>query len=284
MKTGLVLSGGMAKGAFQAGALRAISERISPEKFSCISATSVGTLNAYAFLNGRLDELDEAWRDICNDGARHFVGQVSKSSMVQSSIRRIYKKTDKIDVDFYTTLWDLKRRSAFYKNLSLVQSTLLPEFMKASVAIPLYNKSVLIEGHDFYDGGTIDNIPVFPITKHDVDLVICIHFDESLYMFENEEFDKKVLNIVFPSKNLVKQTAVFEKAGIEEMIGFGYSYTKDLLDIVFAGGEDNIEHIYKTIALLKKGEGERSLRITSEIVMSNINKLTQKLIKRKVIL
>ena len=283
MKIGIVLSGGMAKGAYQAGALRAIGEYINLEDITCVSATSVGTLNAYAFLNERLDILDDLWRDICQDGTRRFVGQISRSSVVQTCIRHICRPEDRMNTDFYTTLWDLKNFSLYYKNLNCINSALMPLYLKASVAIPVYNKAVPLNGHEYFDGGAIDNIPVFPLIRRDLDFIICIHFDESCYVFENSDFDSKILKIVFPSKNFVRQTAFFDKKNIDEMLKVGYSHTKDVLDIVFAYGNDNCERIYKAISLLNKKENERSLRITSEIMMSNINRLTQKLMKRKVI-
>ena len=49
MKLGLVLGGGTAKGAFQLGVLKALARVFPPESFSCISASSVGVMNAYAF-------------------------------------------------------------------------------------------------------------------------------------------------------------------------------------------------------------------------------------------
>ena len=54
-KIGLVLSGGLAKGAYQLGVLKAINELVRLEDIVAISASSVGTLNAYAFINQRLE-------------------------------------------------------------------------------------------------------------------------------------------------------------------------------------------------------------------------------------
>ena len=49
MNIGLVLSGGMAKGAYQVGALTAIKEIIPDGNIKYISASSVGALNSYAY-------------------------------------------------------------------------------------------------------------------------------------------------------------------------------------------------------------------------------------------
>ena len=48
MNIGLVLAGGMAKGALQLGALYALSEFIPLEEIKYVSCASVGALNSYA--------------------------------------------------------------------------------------------------------------------------------------------------------------------------------------------------------------------------------------------
>ena len=47
MHIGLVLSGGMGKGAYQIGALTAIDEFFNPSEFEYVSAASIGVLNMY---------------------------------------------------------------------------------------------------------------------------------------------------------------------------------------------------------------------------------------------
>lgn len=51
---GLVLSGGMGKGAYQIGALTALNEFFYPSDFEYVSAASIGVLNTYAYLTGNL--------------------------------------------------------------------------------------------------------------------------------------------------------------------------------------------------------------------------------------
>ena len=59
-RRGLVLSGGAALGAYQAGALMALHEADS--QFDVISATSIGTINAMAWnMDGVLKELYQHW-------------------------------------------------------------------------------------------------------------------------------------------------------------------------------------------------------------------------------
>ena len=58
MKIGLILSGGIAKGAYQVGVLRAVEEFFSLDEISYISAASVGALNAAAYAAGETKTAD----------------------------------------------------------------------------------------------------------------------------------------------------------------------------------------------------------------------------------
>ncbi len=59
-RRGLVLSGGAALGAYQAGALMALHE--ANLHFGVISSTSIGTINAMAWnIDSVLEELDQHW-------------------------------------------------------------------------------------------------------------------------------------------------------------------------------------------------------------------------------
>ena len=90
MNIGLVLSGGMAKGALQIGALKALNEYIPREEIKFISCASIGVLNGYAYLMNRLDEAEEMWRIACSDDTRQFISQILRSSLLQKDIKELY--------------------------------------------------------------------------------------------------------------------------------------------------------------------------------------------------
>lgn len=62
-KIGLVLTGGGAKGAYQAGCLNAL-HKAGYTRLSAISGTSVGAMNGILLAAGRLDAIDEAWSNL----------------------------------------------------------------------------------------------------------------------------------------------------------------------------------------------------------------------------
>ena len=70
MNIGLVLSGGMAKGALQLGALYALSEFIPLEEIKYVCCASVGTLNGYAYMTNKLEQAKKMWSELCNNGKK----------------------------------------------------------------------------------------------------------------------------------------------------------------------------------------------------------------------
>ncbi len=281
MNIGVVLSGGMAKGAFQIGALRAIDKFIPEGEIKYMSCASIGVLNGYAYVTKKLDIAESIWRDLCDDDNRFYVNQILKSSFLQHDIKLLIGEEDKIDIPFYATLFDSKRLRIVYKNLAKVKKLHVPDYLKASVAMPFYNKPVQIGRTPYYDGAMLDNIPVFPLQEHELDYVICMYFDDTRHKFENITFDNKVIKITFPCANFVKQAFLFSKEQIDDMIEEGYTRTYTILSSILYDGYDNLPSIYKALASLSANDIV-SYRITGDVVTSNINRIAQKFAKRKI--
>ena len=95
--------------------------------------------------------------------------------------------------------------------------------------MPVYNRAVNLDNTSYYDGATVDNIPVFPLKKHNLDYIICFYFDETNYQFENTAFDKKIIKITFPPTNRLRQSVIFKKEDINKMMQAGYDRTTQIL-------------------------------------------------------
>ena len=283
MNVGLVLSGGMAKGAYQIGALRAINEMIPLEDIKYISCASIGVLNGYAFLCEKLDLAEQMWKNICNNDTRLIINQILRSSMLQQNIANLYDSEKSISSSFYCSLFDLNNRSLVYKNLSLADQDQIPLYLKASVAMPVYNHPVKLGEACYFDGAMIDNIPVYPLLAHNIDYIICIYFDNLCYKFESIDFNKKIIKITFPNENILKQSVVFRQSSIEDMIEKGYEKTIYLLKSIFSEGYDNLDYIYRTVDYINNSSKNYSLRITGDVLVTNLNIITQKLTKRKIL-
>ena len=283
MNIGLVLSGGMAKGAYQIGALRALNNFIPLKEIKYMSCASIGVLNGYAYATENLDRAEQMWQSICSKDTRLVISQILRSSMLQQNIVNLYDSEKPISSAFYCSLLDLNHRNIVYKDLSTVDSNQISLYLKASVAMPVYNRSVQLDNTSYFDGAMIDNIPVYPLLKHNLDYIICIYFDDTCYKFENTYFDNKIIKITFPCESVLKQSVIFKQDSIDDMIKSGYDKTMYLLKAVFSEGYENLEYIYRTIDYMNRNNKNNSLRITGDVLVTNLNKITQRLTKRKIL-
>ncbi len=285
MNIGVVLSGGMAKGAYQLGALKALKEFIPIEDIKYVSGASVGVLNGYAFSTDNLGKLEEVWHNLCTeDNSRMFISTLLRSSLLQRSITNLYDTEKPLKTYFYTSLLDTTNKNIVYKNLAHIDHSFVPDYLRASVSMPIYNRAVNINGISYYDGAVIDNIPVFPLLKHKLDYIICFYFDNVCYKFENPYFDNKIIKITFDAQSTVRQSLVFEKNSIEQMIQAGYEKTHMVLSALLSRGIDDCEYIYRAIERYnRKNRKNDDLRITGDVIVTNLNKITQKLTRKKIL-
>ena len=145
MNIGLVLSGGMAKGAFQVGALKALSEFIPAGEIKYISCASVGVLNGYAYATGKIDVAEQIWHGLCDEGEHFSIGKVLKGDLVQRVIEGIYSEEDEVEGKFFASLLDMKNKAVVYKDIASLQEGTVDEFLKASVSLPVYSKATGVE-------------------------------------------------------------------------------------------------------------------------------------------
>ncbi len=283
MNIGLVLSGGMAKGALQLGALYALSEFIPSEKIKYVSCASVGALNGYAYMTNKLERAKKMWSEICNNDKKMSLTQFLRSDVLQQDIVGLYDPNDSLSSEFYCSLLELSTKSIVYKDLSEVDKDKIPLYLKAAVALPVCNHSVQVDGSGYFDGAVVDNIPVFPLLNREIDYIICIYFDDICYKFENTDFDNKVIKITFPNETSLKQSFVFQQDSIDNMLEVGYERTKNVLNQYFSDGYDNLEQIYRNIDFINKNNKESQLRLTGDVIITNFNKITQKLTRKKIL-
>ena len=277
---GLVLSGGMAKGAYQIGALQAIREVFQPSDIKFVSGASIGALNAYAFLTQGLSKGIELWKSVNSKNNRRFVTALLKSCFMQDAIKTIISNVE-IKNTFYTPLVNLKKRNLIYADIGKVPKENIEAYLRASVSMPIFNSGVQIDGERYFDGAMIDNIPIHPILKHKIDYVVCIYFDNYNYIFESRYFDNKVLKINFTDDKIISSSLCFKLDDIENMIEEGYSKTKRIMEFAFANGVNEIESIYKKIEHLNVLNGNKNVRrITGDIIVDNMNKVAKKFMRK----
>ena len=134
----------------------------------------------------------------------------------------------------------------------------------------------------FYDGGFVDNIPVHPITKHKLDYLICIYFDDIGYKFESNAFDKKIIKITFPDMNNIKNSFFITSQSIDDMIKEGYEHAHKILSKAFANGYEDKEFVLARIKKVNSRAENPKLRLTTDVVITNVNKALSLFAKRKI--
>ena len=283
MNIGLVLSGGMAKGALQLGVLCALSEFVPLEEIKYVSCASVGTINGYAYMTNKLQQAKEMWGELCSNSKKMSLFQFLKSDILQQNIINLYDPNDSIPSEFYCSLLELSTKNIVYKDLSKVDKDKIPLYLKASVALPVCNHSVKVDGAGYFDGATVDNVPVFPLLDREIDYIVCVYFDDICYKFENTDFDNKIIKITFPDETSLIQSFVFQQDSLDRMLEVGYERTKDILQKYFSDGYDNLEQIYRNIDLMNQTNKNSRLRLTGDVIITNFNKITQKFARRKIL-
>lgn len=281
MNIGLVLSGGMAKGAYQIGALRALSAYIPQKEISCISCASVGVLNGYAYATGKLDAAEMIWKESVDENQRILINQMLRSSLLQRRIQDISGENDVLPSAFFGVLLDARHQKIVYHNFASSQSGEMIDYLKASVAMPICNRAVRINGIPYFDGALVDNIPVYPLLRKKLDYIVCIYFDDVYYRFENFAFDRSVIKLTFSDESYLKQSLVLRRDSINQMVEDGYQQTCEQLDEIFRNGYQDLDLIRHEIQRRNR-EHPAKLRLTVDVMASGLNRFAQKIAKRRI--
>ena len=281
IKFGIVLAGGLSKGAYEIGCLRAIEERFGRDAISCISASSIGVPIAYSFAANKLDEAANLWHRLETESSKRFFATLVRDAEVQKAIRNLPAESDEEKMKVFTTLWNFKETKAEYVDMMGHPLATKRDYMTASIAIPVFNKGVQINDKIYFDGAFMDNIPVYPLQREALDFIFCIYFDPQRYTFENEAFDSKIIHLNdFPVRHRLTENLVFNPKQLEEMMTFGYEYTKKKLRQIFVS--DKPEKILAAIAKEKRAHPGKT-RTTFDTLLTSCNKIAKKFSKREIL-
>lgn len=278
MNIGIVLAGGFAKGAYQVGALKAIREFIPIEDIKYISCASIGALNGYAYATQKLEKAQEMWQSFCGENENTNVMRLLRSDKLQQIITGLTSPEDKLYCKLYTAHFNISSMKIAYTELNS-QRQHTRKHLRAGIALPIFNRPVKIENDYFFDGGLVDNIPVYPLMQHKLDYIICIYFDDYWYTFEDSYFDNKIVKLFFPDETRAKTSFVISRDSVDRMLQEGYDRAHATLSRVFENGTDNLPHIYSVITALNQENPKKKIRLTADTVITGLNKIGKKITK-----
>lgn len=272
-KIALLMSGGLSKGAYQIGALRALAKYFSPEDFTLVSASSIGVLNAQSYLTGHMDEMHSFWERANADTKRKNVVRFLHGPYLPAAIHSL-AGFGQSPVPFYASLLQAKERTIYYADLRQVPAEDLESYLAAAVSVPVVNRAVVINSVKYADGGWVDNIPVFPLLPHTFDYVIGFYFDKYDYFFANEDLDRRVVRINFPNNSVISDSLFVDHESIMNMIGYGERFTADVLDRVIGEDKENVEAVLAKIATEREEQKNVRNRITADRMINGLSRVT----------
>lgn len=278
-KIGIVLSGGILKGAYQAGALKAISEVIDINNIKYISAASIGALNAFAFASDIIDTAVRLWAEVENLEKKSII-DIFKGEYTGELIKNISQNRLKHNIDLYIPLFNVPKLKLEYINISNVAETLLTDYLKASISLPPFQSAIKINGNSYIDGAIIDNIPFKAVQEKNPDYIICIYFDKNNYIFENDSFDRKVIRLNYSDNTFIKGSISVKNSNIKEMIDTGYNESLKLMNVLFKNGLNDIDYILSENTRLNLQSNQSTYRITGDVIVNNLNKALSKIIPK----
>lgn len=245
MKLGLCLTGGGAKGAFQAGVVYGLYER--GFKFDVITGTSIGAINGYYIYTNNVNKLKEMWiniQSVDENGIKIINNTVDNS--VAINILSMLPDNSKMKIDFYVNYVNVENSimKEVIKNISkdnkeqglasIKYSSLLP-FIPPTCPNPSgqFKKNLISGMYNGYnlDGGLLNNTLLKPLIEENVDKIILISMNKN---FELPDYIKKLYNekniiIVRPNVEFNKtDTLNFTEEFCKTIFEQGYEISKSL--------------------------------------------------------
>ena len=279
----LCLQGGGAKGAFQAGALKALVER--GYRFDCAVGASVGSLNAAMVCLGKVDELYRVWEELDfsdvlpirrkEDGglslrsiASATIGAIRSAGVDTSRIRSILEKyvdeealrASDIRFGLVTVREDSNAHTLCKYFIEDIPSGKLIDYMMASAALPFF-KRVEIDGVRYLDGGMMDNLPVEMLASAGYRNVLAIRLGGDIRYAGSKALNVKYID---PSES-AGHTIVFSNAAITRSLRLGYFDTLRKTDGLF--GKKYYIKPFRPSAIRRLLKGKKE--ILSEIITAH---------------
>lgn len=242
-RTGLVLCGGGAKGAFQIGAWKALEKHGILRQVDAISGTSVGALNAVLFAIGDYGLAERIWRGIRKedllklqenfDGGlfdRSGLEQIIDQRIPLGKLRHVRKKV-------YVTVFE--NGALEHHCLNSLPEDEIQRLMFASSAIPGIFHPELYKGKRYFDGGILErgNVPVQPLGGYQDICILSLDHYFNPYQMQGgrnlfEVYPETGFTIIQPMKDtggLLKGTLNFDSSYIRTMMEEGYQAADQIL-------------------------------------------------------
>lgn len=229
MKRGIVLQGGGAKGAYEAGAIRALDQKRI--KFDCACGTSIGAINAAFYATRNLSGMYHLWQKTDSEelfgidgrildnlhngtitakdikkGISSIVKIIKNNGVDTTKIKDILAKNINPDrfmrsrIDFAMNTYnlsDMKPVEVFKKDIPKEK---LIEYILSSAYLPFFKFEKIIDDKYYMDGGIYSDCPVDMLIDAGYDEIYVIKAWQSKIKYQNKKGVK--VHVITPRENL----------------------------------------------------------------------------------
>ncbi len=248
---GLVLEGGGVKGAYELGALIALTEK--GYSFHAVTGTSIGALNGAVMASQGIEKLAEYWEeakycpvfDFDDDMVARFrqkdfdldliIAAGKKLLSAREIIRQSYEHTLKFvydrlkedeirssAIDFGCVTYNISDMEPFEAMKKDIPEGKLIDYIVASACFPIFPPKQ-IDGKKFIDGGVYDNMPINLLARTGCRKMIVVRTNP-VSKQPKRRIEQPDLDIFYitPSANLGRAMA-FSPERIENLKQLGYA-------------------------------------------------------------
>jgi NTE family protein len=292
MKFALALEGGGARGAYQAGVVKALNE--NGYEFDAVVGTSIGSINGAVIAQGDIELAYDLWKNmsfseifylddkkinskINVDIIKYFskkITQAIKSGGVDTSKIRAYLekiideeklRNSKTDFGLVTfNISDKKPEQLFVK--SIPQGKVI-DYVMASSRLPGF-KNLVIDNKSYIDGGVYDNCPVNMLVEKGYKNIIAVRINKGTSGIRNYNKiikDKTTnIDIIGPIDNLPSILS-FDNVTSNELLKLGYfdaqKYINKLDGIRYYTKPQNEEYFFNRICKFDVEHAEKIAKI-----------------------
>ncbi len=275
---GVVLSGGFAKGAYEAGFIRAVLQHTA-FSVKAVSAASVGTLNGYSLCVGKTALAREVWKRFDARSSRDFLERLLRRREIYRIIDSFCSEKDVLSAPLYTVCWTPPGAKVKYVRLNDCNFEEKRDFLKAAVTIPPFMKPIEINGRKYLDGAVIDNTPLAPLSDRHagvepkrLDLIISVQFDGYIPSDKTSKICCPILFLNLQDLVGVMDSFHLDSDNIERMIEYGYQTTDSILTLIESKYDD-----YAAFRLLidRLNLQIKEQKLSGDRLMRKINRLSE---------
>lgn len=283
MKIGLVLSGGVAKGAYHAGCLKAFKDR-ELKGITYVSGASIGVFGAYAQAADKIDLFCDLWKSIHFDTVADLAYSTWFNRFFRNIINELISVEDDLKLPMYAPICCLPFIKMEYGKLYGIYDKRWYNFLRGAAAYPVISGGVrFYRGQIAFDGGAMDNIPIRPLLKNeDPDLIIVLHFEADFRLRKEYLcYGVPILHFDVSSYDSNRSSSFdFHCDTISSRLSAGYDYGNRICDLII--NNKDLDSVVKEFAVLREKEKNSTFNnVTFETWVQRLNSLFYPFISRR---